>query len=71
MNRRKFIQAFAAAVASVSIGMKLSQGMPELVKIHGIDERGNEQVDTIRFKATERFSNFSHTDWRAVYGSPG
>ena len=30
MDRRKFISAFAGAVASVSIGLKLSQGMPAL-----------------------------------------
>ncbi len=70
MNRRKFIRAFAGAVATVAIGMKLSQGMPELVKVYGIDERGNEQVDTIRFKASMRFSP-EWNDWRAVYGSPG
>ena len=28
MNRRRFISTFAGAVASVSIGLKLSQGMP-------------------------------------------
>lgn len=68
MKRRAFIKAFAGAVASVAIGMKLSQGMPELKIVTGIDDMENIEL---RFKATERFSQFSHADWRAVYGSPG
>ncbi len=67
MKRRAFIKAFAGAVATVAIGLKLSQGMPELKIITGIDDMENTEL---RFKATERFSHFSN-DWRAVYGSPG
>ena len=32
MNRRHFIQAFAGAVATVAIGMRVSKGMPEALE---------------------------------------
>ncbi len=68
MKRRQFIQAFAGAVASVAIGMKLSQGMPEIP----LPPEGFRYVDPdLQFKATERFSEFNFADWRCVYGSPG
>ena len=67
MKRRAFIKAFAGAVASVSIGLKLSQGMPELKIITGIEDMENGEV--LRFKATERFSQ-PWVDWRGAYGSP-
>ncbi len=67
MNRRKFIRAFAGAVATVAIGLKLSQGMPEMPKV----VLASPDVESsLRFKASMRF-NPSYTDWRAVYGSPG
>ncbi len=36
MKRRKFLTAFVGAVATVAIGLKLAEPMPEL-KIIGID----------------------------------
>lgn len=32
MNRRKFLRTFAAAVATVAIGLRVSQGMPEMLE---------------------------------------
>jgi len=66
MNRRKFVQAFAGAVATVAIGMRMASAMPRL----DFTEENFEAM-AIKYKATERFSNFSHVDWRACYGSPG
>ena len=67
MNRREFGKAFAGAVASVSIGLKLSQGMPELpVRIDEV--RVTKGV--AKYKATERFLEPT-VDWRGMYGSPG
>ena len=70
MNRRKFIRAFAGAVATVAIGLKLSQGMPEMLKESKILFASPDVESSLRFKATMRFSP-PYTDWRAVYGSPG
>ena len=68
MKRRAFIQAFAGAVATVAIGMKLSQGMPNLTEASfGLVP---DQDIELRFKATERIIPWAN-DWRAVYGSPG
>lgn len=65
MNRRDVIKAFAGAVASVSIGLKLSQGMPELVG-HIDEVRVTKGV--AKYKVTERFLP-PVVDWKGVYGS--
>ncbi len=67
VKRRAFIQAFAGAVATVAIGMRVAQGMPELKIVTGIEDMENTEL---RYKATERFLP-PMMDWRAVYGSPG
>lgn len=80
MKRRAFIKAFAGAVASVAIGMRVAQGMPKLLPPMidlssdtwylrtGIEDM--EHGEDLRIKATERFQ-YDFRDWRAVYGSPG
>ena len=53
VSRRKFIQSFAGAVASVSIGMKLSQGMPTVYlpsRLHHEDELGEVVINSYRFR---------------------
>lgn len=67
VSRRKFIQSFVGAVASVSIGLKLSHGMPELP---GRIDEVRVTKGVAKFKATERFLE-PKVDWRCVYGSPG
>lgn len=70
MNRRKFIRAFAGAVATVAIGLKLSQGMPTYRESKTWVLVSPDVESSLRFKASMRFSP-PYTDWRAVYGSPG
>ncbi len=65
MNRRGFVHAFAGAVATVAIGMRMATAMPRL----DLTEENVEAV-AVQFKATVRFGR-SDMDWRAVYGSPG
>ncbi len=61
MNRRDVIKAFAGAVASVAIGMRVANGMPTLP-----DPNIVAMTVKITFDSDEVFS-----DWRCVYGSPG
>jgi hypothetical protein len=63
MNRRGFIRAFAGAVATVAIGMKLSQGMSDLTQ-----PSFDLVPENVQFKVTERFIG-GDVDWRGVYGT--
>ncbi len=69
MNRRDVIKAFAGGIASVAIGMRVARGMPALTQ-PSFTPIADEYVG-LNYKATERFSAFSFTDWRVCYGSPG
>lgn len=61
MNRRDVIKAFAGGVASVAIGLKLSQGMPKLP----------EPTMVIPMTVKITFDNeVSWADWRVAYGTP-
>jgi len=72
VNRRGFIQAFAGAVASVAIGMRVSQGMPRLNPADYLTDSDtwylNPNIAAVKVKCTERFE-FEYVDWRAMYGS--
>jgi hypothetical protein len=65
MNRRRFIRAFAGAVATVAIGMRMASPMPRL----DFNEENVEAI-AIKYKATMRVSGWNNYDWRAVYGTP-
>ena len=68
MDRRKFLKSFVGAFASVAIGMKLSQGMPELTQpsLDLVPENVIPMTVKMRFDITKE----SWADWRCVYGSP-
>ncbi len=77
MKRRAFIKAFAGAVATVAIGMRVAQGMPKLLPSDyltdpdawylrtGQDDMENGEA--LQIKTTMRFRH-DYKDWRAVYG---
>lgn len=58
------MQAFAGAVATVAIGMRLATAMPRL----DLTEE-NVEAAALKYKAYVRFSP-KYDDWRAVYGTP-
>lgn len=78
MNRRKFIRAFAGAVATVAIGMKLSQGMPEIPKVvlaspdmESALRFGDPNIVAMKIKVNmDHGLDVEWVDWRAMYGTP-
>jgi hypothetical protein len=63
-SRRDILKAFAGAVASVAIGLRVAHGMPQL------PERDECPMDvipmTVNIKTTD---GFGIADWRVAYGS--
>ena len=60
-SRRDFLKAFAGAVASVAIGLRVAHGMPPLSEPTVIPM-------TVAIKFVD--GGISTIDWRSVYGSP-
>ena len=64
MNRRNIIKAFAGAVASVAIGLRVAHGMPQL------PERDECPMDVIPMTVKIHVNpELTFTDWRVAYGS--
>ena len=60
-SRRDIIKAFAGAVASVAIGLRVAHGMPQLA-----------ELDVCPMTVSIKFvDGVGVIDWRAAYGSPG
>ncbi len=67
MNRRRFIRAFAGAVATVAIGMRVSHGMPAI----DFSRFGDPNIVAMKVKVNIDDSlSFHWVDWRAMYGTP-
>jgi hypothetical protein len=71
MNRRKFIRAFAGAVATVAIGMRVSHGMPTI----DFSRIGDPNIIAMKVKVnmddrTRPSLDVEWVDWRAMYGTP-
>ena len=63
-SRRDIIKAFAGAVASVAIGLRVAHGMPKLPDVC--------PMDVIPMTVSIKFvDGVGVIDWRAAYGSPG
>lgn len=68
MNRRRFIRAFAGAVATVAIGMRVSHGMPA-IDISRAWFDPNIVAMKVKVNIDDSLS-FHWVDWRAMYGTP-
>jgi len=67
MNRRRFIRAFAGAVATVAIGMRVSHGMPAI----DFSRLADPNIVAMKVKVNLDHSLDVHwVDWRAMYGTP-
>lgn len=70
LNRRQFVQAFAGAVATVAIGMRVSQGMPILEPQTALFQP---TAGTVAMKVKVNMDHgldVQFIDWRCMYGSP-
>ena len=69
-SRRDIIKAFAGAVASVAIGLRVAHGMPQLPYPPGL--RGDCPMDVIPMTVAIKYvdGGISTIDWRVMYGSP-
>lgn len=64
MNRRNIIKAFAGAVATVAIGLRVAHGMPQL------PERDECPMDVIPMTVNITVTpEMTIADWRVAYGS--
>ncbi len=66
-SRRDFIKAFAGAVASVAIGLRVAHGMPQLPDACPMDDIPTVIPMTVKMHVNPELT---FTDWRVVYGSP-
>ena len=67
MKRRQFIQAFAGAVATVAIGMRMATAMPKL----DLSPLADPNIVAMRVKVNmDHKLDVEWVDWRCMYGSP-